>query len=107
MEKRGLQCTVVSNGSEAVEEMRKHSYNLVLMDLQMPVMSGIEATIAIRAFNQKIPIVALSADVLRHQTDSEEMAGFTALLAKPIDMEQLHAIFARFLTAASTLDRPS
>jgi signal transduction histidine kinase/CheY-like chemotaxis protein len=107
VEKCGLQCTVVGNGLEAVEQLRNHHFNLVLMDLQMPIMSGIDATSAIRAFDQQTPVIALSADVLRHQNDSEEMAGFTALLAKPIDIDQLHAIFRRFLPVASTQGPPN
>ena len=53
-------------------------------------------------FNQQIPIIALSADVLRHEIDSDEMASFTGGLAKPIDTDLLHATFARFLPTVST-----
>jgi signal transduction histidine kinase len=100
VEKFGLRTTVVSNGMEAVKQVRNHQFELILMDLQMPVMSGVDATRAIRAFNLQIPIIALSADVLRHRKDSDEMAGFSGQLAKPIDTELLHATFASFLPVA-------
>jgi signal transduction histidine kinase/CheY-like chemotaxis protein len=100
VEKFGLRTTVVSNGMEAVKQVRNHRFELILMDLQMPVMSGVDATRAIRAFNLQIPIIALSADVLRHRKDSDEMAGFSGQLAKPIDTELLHATFASFLPVA-------
>jgi signal transduction histidine kinase/CheY-like chemotaxis protein len=102
VEKCGLQTTTASNGQEAVELARNNQIDLILMDLQMPIMSGIEAANAIREFNQQIPIIALSADVLRHEIDSDEMASFTGGLAKPIDTDLLRSTFARFLPAAST-----
>jgi len=102
VENCGLQTTTASNGQEAVELARNNQIDLILMDLQMPIMSGIEAANAIREFNQQIPIIALSADVLRHEIDSDEMASFTGGLAKPIDTDLLHATFARFLPTVST-----
>jgi signal transduction histidine kinase/CheY-like chemotaxis protein len=100
VEKFGLRTTAVSNGLEAVDLLKKQNFDLILMDLQMPVMSGIEAVSEIRAFNQEVPVIALSADVIRHQNDSEEMEGFTDQLAKPIDMNRLSATFARYLSIA-------
>ena len=63
----------------------------------MLVMSGVEATKAIRVFNSKIPIVALSADVLRHPRESLKAHGFTDFLAKPIDIEKLQQVLAQLL----------
>jgi len=99
LEKFGLTHSAVSNGREALEKLRTESFDLVLMDLQMPIMSGIEAAMAIRRFNREVPIVALSADVLRHDQDSKEMKGFTAFLAKPMDVMKMRAVFARLLPA--------
>lgn len=104
VKKLGLTHSLASNGAEAVELMRSESFDLVLMDLQMPIMSGIEATQAIRQFNTDIPIVALSADVLRHDRRSDEMAGFDEFLAKPIDMTKMCAVFERFLVSAVGAD---
>ena len=95
-----MQTTAVSNGLEAVDLSKKQKFDLILMDLQMPVMTGIEAVSEIRAFNKEVPVIALSADVIRYQDDSEEMEGFTDQLAKPIDMNRLSATFARYLSVA-------
>ncbi|WP_439107327.1 response regulator [Congregibacter sp.] len=97
VEKFGLSHDKVSNGQEAVEALQKERYDLILMDLQMPVMSGIEATQAIREFDQELPIIALSADVLRHDLQSTEMAGFTGFLAKPVDVEKMRSMFSEIL----------
>ncbi|WOJ95825.1 ATP-binding protein [Congregibacter brevis] len=100
VEKFGLTHSVANNGREAVEAMNSESFDLILMDLQMPVMSGIDATKAIREFNHDIPIVALSADVLRHDTDSSEMRQFSGFLPKPVDVAKMEATFANLLNAA-------
>ena len=97
LEKFGLEYSKANNGQEAVDMLRKQSFDLVLMDIQMPVMSGVEATKAIRVFNSKIPIVALSADVLRHPRESLKAHGFTDFLAKPIDIEKLQQVLAQLL----------
>ena len=103
LEKFGLEHDVASNGAEAVDKLREESFDLVLMDLQMPIMSGVAATKAIRTFNQAIPIVALSADVLRHDRESDEMKGFTDFLTKPIDLNQMCATFSRLLPASQSI----
>lgn len=104
VEKCGLQAVVVSNGQEAVNYVQSNVVDFVLMDLQMPVMSGVEAADAIRVFNTRIPIFALSADVLRNELKSRKMASFTGVLAKPIDTGLLHSTFARFLPAKPNSD---
>ncbi|WOJ91934.1 response regulator [Congregibacter variabilis] len=99
VKKLGLTSSLANNGAQAVELMQCESFDLVLMDLQMPVMSGIEATQAIRQFNKDVPVVALSADVLRHDRRSDEMAGFNEFLAKPIEMAKMCAVFERYLVS--------
>lgn len=99
VERFGFQYSLAENGLEALEKLKAEKYDLVLMDLQMPVMSGIEACQAIRAVNKSIPVVAISADVLRHKEGSEELRGFTALLPKPIDASQLRATLENLLPA--------
>jgi two-component system sensor histidine kinase/response regulator len=90
---------VVDNGLEAVERLRVESFDLVLMDLQMPVMSGIEAIREIREYDADTPVVALSADVLLYDKDSGDLDGFTGLLAKPVHTSQLRTIFEQHLHA--------
>ncbi|MFK8041450.1 ATP-binding protein [Congregibacter sp.] len=100
VEKFGLTHSVANNGREAVDAVSSESFDLILMDLQMPVMSGIDATKAIREFNHDIPIVALSADVLRHDTDSSEMRQFSGFIPKPVDIAKMETTFADLLNAA-------
>ncbi len=102
LEKLGLRFATADDGLEAVDKVRDESYDVVLMDLQMPLKSGVEAAAEITSFNPSIPIVAVSADVLRHDPDSEEMKPFAAMLAKPIDLEKLRSVLTRLLRPDDT-----
>ncbi len=95
LEAVGHQLDVAVNGLEAVEKFSKGSYDLILMDVQMPVMDGLEATRKIRKMEVKlgghIPIISLSASVLmRDKTDCVE-AGMDGFVSKPIDFNKLFA----------------
>jgi len=89
--------TLVENGEEAVKELQANSYDLVLMDLQMPVMDGYEATKIIRGFDTKIPVVALSAAVLQRDREASLQAGMDDHLGKPIVQIQLENILKKYL----------
>src|SRR5262249_35842759 len=81
-------------GREAVELAHQHTFDLILMDIQMPGMDGLAATRAIRALaepNHMTPILALSADVLAGQLDACWAAGMNGHIAKPIDIADLVA----------------
>jgi signal transduction histidine kinase/CheY-like chemotaxis protein len=88
----GHEVTIVENGAAAVEAAQHGTYDLILMDLQMPVMDGLEAARLIRALpgrRGRIPIVALSANVMADEIAACRAAGMTAHLAKPIDSTAL------------------
>ena len=88
LERAGFHVSAVASGNEAIEALHTESYDLVLMDIQMSGMSGIEATAAIRALPgelSKIPVVALTADTVGDLGDDFEKAGFSAFVATPID----------------------
>jgi signal transduction histidine kinase/DNA-binding response OmpR family regulator len=90
---------MASNGAEAVEAWTADDFDLVLMDVRMPGMSGVEATRAIRSDEartgrRRTPIVALSGDVLDHHQAEYRAAGMDACLAKPIELRQLYALIA-------------
>jgi len=93
LEKLGLRHEVVSNGQEALEAFKKRSFDLVLMDVQMPVLDGLEATLAIRKLEglrgTHVPIVALTANVLEEHRREARQAGFDDYLAKPVKFEDL------------------
>ncbi len=85
----GAELTFAANGFEAVEARRRGAFDLVLMDMLMPVMSGLEAIAAIRALESReglarIPIAVLSANVIEHQRQLALRAGADLYLAKPI-----------------------
>jgi len=90
----GLDPTIVGNGAEALEAWEQGDYDLILMDVQMPVMDGAAATEAIRTREAALgrpatPIVALTANAMRHQVEAYRAAGMDGILAKPLDIAAL------------------
>jgi len=86
-----------NNGQEAVEKVSNNSFDLVLMDIQMPVMNGIEATKQIRKTNPNIIIIALTANVMKEEQDTYIQAGMNDFIPKPIQMSKLHELFIKWL----------
>lgn len=84
----------VTNGVEAVEEIRNGKFDFVLMDLKMPVMDGLVATRKIREFNSDIPIVALTANAFDTDRASAMDAGCNAFLPKPVKRKQLFELLS-------------
>lgn len=81
------------NGQEAIEKIQNNEYNIVLMDLMMPVMGGLEATRFIRKeINKDIPIVALTASVMAQDQKDCEKAGMDDFLIKPVKIEELKKV---------------
>jgi PAS domain S-box-containing protein len=95
----GHEVVLVGNGAEAVEAVQARDYDLVLMDMEMPVMDGISATLAIRSLGERvrdIPIVALTANAMAEEIARCRAAGMNAHIAKPIDREILLAAIAKW-----------
>jgi signal transduction histidine kinase/CheY-like chemotaxis protein len=103
LEKLGLRYEVAANGQEALEAFKKKHFDLVLMDVQMPVMDGLEATLAIRKLEglrgTHVPIVALTANVLEEHRREARRAGFDDYLAKPVKFEELRERVVRWISA--------
>lgn len=96
----GCQVVTAQDGAEALAAAEHGGYDLILMDVHMPVMDGLAATRAIRALPRPagaVPIVALSADVLPEQVARCRAAGMNGHVAKPIDRDDLIAAVARAL----------
>ncbi len=101
LQKLGVECSVVANGKEAVEEVSRRSYDIVLMDCDMPFVDGYVATQAIREWERQtrrrpIPILALTAHILdEHQARSLEV-GMNEHLSKPVELSQLREALLRW-----------
>lgn len=98
----GIELEMAEDGAEGLKQLQQKPYDLVLMDVQMPVMDGVQATRAIRQLSDpdraSIPIVALSANAFDSDRQSYLQAGMNSTLSKPFDSAQLHHILLQTLT---------
>lgn len=103
MESWGFEVDIAANGREAVEKLRLYDYDLVLMDIQMPEMDGIEATRQIRSLpdpaKASLPVVALTANALKGDSEKYLEAGMNDYLAKPFDEARLFMVISKNLPA--------
>ncbi|MDR7120519.1 ATP-binding protein [Rheinheimera soli] len=104
LQKLGIQAVIVENGHKAVERVLLESFDLVLMDMQMPEMGGEEATALIRHAGMDLPIVALTANVMSEDQSRYLKAGCQAVLSKPIVQKDFLAVIQKFCQAGTTLD---
>jgi len=88
LEKSNIKCDVADNGTIAIEKTQNDSFDLILMDIHMPGISGIEATKKIREFNTEIPILALTAVTLDDNLDEFYQHGFNDIIPKPFKTEE-------------------
>jgi signal transduction histidine kinase/FixJ family two-component response regulator/HPt (histidine-containing phosphotransfer) domain-containing protein len=108
--RHGHSVDVVADGAAAVEAARGGGYDVILMDVHMPGLDGIEASRIIRSFPGaagRVPIVGLSASVLRDETDLCFAAGMDEFLAKPIDPAALARVLARHGTSPAAARPPA
>jgi signal transduction histidine kinase/CheY-like chemotaxis protein len=98
IEREGHHLTIVSDGAAALEAVREGSFDIVLMDMHMPVMNGIKAAAAIRReeAGERLPIVALTANALPEDEVACRQAGMDAFLSKPFDPADLARIILRY-----------
>jgi two-component system, sensor histidine kinase and response regulator len=103
LEKRGHRVTVANNGQEAIIHLQKSPFDLVLMDVQMPLVDGLAATRMIRKQEEETgmhqAIVALTAHAIKGDQERCKAAGMDGYLAKPIRPEELDAVLQKYMTA--------
>ncbi len=100
LKKFNHEVTIANNGLEAVEIFRVRKFDVILMDIMMPVMDGLEATVKIREVEEisnsdtRTPIIALTANTMDNDRDTCISYGMDDFMAKPFDIEKLHLIFS-------------
>jgi signal transduction histidine kinase len=111
LEPMGAEVTIVGDGRQAVEAYRTGVFDLILMDIQMPVVDGVAATGKIRRMEAetgraRTPIVALSANVMAHQTAEYRASGMDAVVGKPFEIEALWTAIAELANGDEQADDP-
>ncbi len=104
LEAKGHQVDVVGNGAEAIMAVQDASYDIVLMDIQMPYVDGLTTTRTIRRLPHScrdVPIVAVTANALPEQTEDARRAGMVDIVHKPFSADQIYAVLARVLGGRS------
>jgi two-component system sensor histidine kinase BarA len=109
---RGITVTAVDNGLDAVKEAEANRYDLMIMDVHMPDVSGTDAATRIRAGEegqaaQRTPIIALTADITPATRDKVSQAGMDACLVKPLDENKFWSLFASLLKGTPTPQGPA
>ncbi len=106
LRKLGYQADAVNNGAEAVQALERGHYDLVLMDCEMPVMDGYQATRHIRSARPGLPVIALTADAMSGDRDRCLSEGMNDYLAKPVDLDLLAEVLAKWLAEPRPAERP-
>ncbi len=109
LEGMGLNVDIANNGLEAFEKRKKGKYDLIFMDIQMPVMNGVEATHEILSYEEEenlehIPIVALTANALKGDRERFLEEGLDEYISKPINMSELIYILNKFMKDKAHLE---
>jgi len=98
LHQKGLDIQEAVNGKEAVELAKSNDFNLILMDIRMPVMDGYTATRLIREFSDDMPIVALTASIMQTELDKLEEKRFNGYLRKPVTKNELLNTMVTYLS---------
>lgn len=96
----GARVESASTGQQALEKMQKRSYDVVLMDIQMPGMDGVETTRSLRQFDEQTPVIATTANALDGDREWYLANGFNAYLSKPLEPNEIHQTILNILAMA-------
>jgi PAS domain S-box-containing protein len=109
---KGWEVIHAENGEEAVQKYKENNVDIILMDIQMPVMDGYEAAVQIRKLEvdkgrrERVPIIALTAHALANYREKSYSSGMDGYLTKPIDAEELYQVVYRFTSDGIQQDPP-
>jgi PAS domain S-box-containing protein len=107
LEQYGVKITEAVNGEEAINELQSGQFNIVLMDVQMPVLNGLDATRHIRKhINAKIPIIALTANAIKGENERCFSAGMNAFVSKPFEEDDLVNMIVEWLDKSVSAIKP-
>ncbi|WKN41224.1 response regulator [Tunicatimonas pelagia] len=109
LQKVGIQVTTAEHGKQALEKVQQTTFDIILMDLQMPIMSGCDAASAIRNLGgdyENLPIIALTADVVQGVKDRVKECGMSDYLSKPFNPDELHYKIALNMGLISSKEVP-
>lgn len=101
LRRAGVTVTAVENGAEALMALARAKFDLVLMDIQMPVMDGLTAMRKLSAEKCPVPVVALTANAMKDDQEIYRKAGFASFLAKPVEHDRLVAVLEKYLAASA------
>jgi CheY-like chemotaxis protein len=104
LNKAGLEVLLASNGQEAIDKAQNDSVDLILMDLLMPVMGGLDATRELRVKGFSKPIIALTGSIMEEDRDRCFSAGCNGFLSKPVDRQHLYKVLSEHLGNTAEVD---
>jgi len=104
LEVSGYNVVVATNGEEAVEKFNNYHFDLIIMDIQMPIMNGLEAVDIIRKEDKTTPILALTALALKNEKEEIMSYGFDRYIAKPVDLKLLSKLISNLIEKNTLTD---
>lgn len=104
MKKVGLELDIVENGKQAVKRALESNYDLIFMDIQMPVMDGLSAMKELKKQHFNTPVVAMTANVMKEDREECKAAGFSGFVSKPINRNDLYTTLMQYLKPSETCE---
>lgn len=98
LENSGIKIDIANNGKECLEKYNANEYELIFMDIHMPLMNGYEATMIIRETDSEIPIIALTANAMKEDVEKTLAVGMNEHLNKPIEINRLYEVLLKYVT---------
>ena len=104
IKRTGVKADIVENGKLAVELARSADYDLILMDIQMPVMDGKNAMTALKDQHCLVPVIAMTANAMKSDQEEYKKYGFSGFIGKPIDRNELFSVLTQYLKPVQSME---